>query len=77
MSGIRGPAGHSHTVDPGVYAATARAGGRSVRLVRELLVADADPALADVDAGDRARRYLGILSSGLGLRVWRCSSATR
>jgi DNA-binding response OmpR family regulator len=40
-----------------------------MRLVRELLVADVDPALAEADAAERAARYLGVLSSGLGLRV--------
>jgi DNA-binding response OmpR family regulator len=40
-----------------------------VRLVRELLVADADPGLATAGARDRARRYLEVVATGLGLRA--------
>jgi DNA-binding response OmpR family regulator len=40
-----------------------------VRLVRELLVADADPGLATAGARDRARRYLEVIAGGLGLRA--------
>ena len=39
-----------------------------MRLVRELLVADADPGAAELDASGRARRYLDVLTTGLGLR---------
>jgi DNA-binding response OmpR family regulator len=40
-----------------------------VRLVRELLVADADPGLSTAGARDRARRYLDVVVGGLGLRA--------
>jgi DNA-binding response OmpR family regulator len=39
-----------------------------LRLVRELLVADADPGAAELDASGRAHRYLDVLTTGLGLR---------
>jgi DNA-binding response OmpR family regulator len=39
-----------------------------MRLVRELLVADADPGLATAGARDRAQRYLEVVTGGLGLR---------
>ena len=40
-----------------------------MRLVRELLAADAEPALTQADAAGRARRYLEVVTSGLGLRA--------
>ena len=39
-----------------------------MRLVRELLVADAEPGLATAGTRDRARRYLDVVVAGLGLR---------
>jgi CheY-like chemotaxis protein len=40
-----------------------------VRLVRELLTADVEPAVVRADAAGRAARYLGVVSDGLGLRA--------
>ena len=40
-----------------------------MRLVRELLAADAEPAMAHADVGGRARRYLDVIASGLGVRA--------
>jgi len=40
-----------------------------VRLVRELLAADVEPAVAQADGSGRAARYLEVVSSGLGLRA--------
>jgi CheY-like chemotaxis protein len=39
-----------------------------MRLVRELLAADAEPALAGLDAGRRSARYLEVVTGGLALR---------
>jgi len=39
-----------------------------MRLVRELLAADAEPEVASADAVGRARRLLSVVSAGLGLR---------
>jgi DNA-binding response OmpR family regulator len=38
-----------------------------VRLVRELLAADAEPAVTTADAGARAARYLEVVADGLGI----------
>jgi DNA-binding response OmpR family regulator len=38
-----------------------------VRLVRELLAADAEPAVTIADAGGRAARYLEVVADGLGI----------
>jgi DNA-binding response OmpR family regulator len=40
-----------------------------VRLVRELLAADADSAMASADVAVRAARYLEVVTSGLGVRA--------
>ena len=40
-----------------------------MRLVRELLTADLEPAVVQADAAGRAARYLGVVSNGLGLRA--------
>lgn len=38
-----------------------------MRLVRELLAADAEPAVTNADAGARAARYLEVVADGLGI----------
>ena len=38
-----------------------------MRLVRELLAADAEPAVTNADAGGRAARYLEVVADGLGI----------
>lgn len=40
-----------------------------MRLVREILLADAEPAVVEGDALGRARRFLQVVTEGLGLRA--------